>query len=171
MRIYIFAVPFLVFIMGQAAAKQVQPAFTTNLKGFAVYGHVEKVALMPGDIEIKARLDTGASRSSLNARNIVLVEEAGQQWVRFIFDDHEGNLREMMQPLVEMITIKQANGRQHRYVVEMGLCVGERYEKNLFTLADRSKMTYPVLVGRNFLKNSVLVSSGHKMTAKPSCET
>ena len=170
MRTCIFTVPFLMFIMGSASAEQNASIINANLKDYAVYGHVEEVALMPGEIEIKARLDTGASRSSLNARDIELVEEGGRQWVRFIFDDHEGNHHEMMQPLVETITIKQASGRQHRYVVELGLCVGEHYEKNLFTLADRSKMTYPVLVGRNFLKNSVLVSSTHKMTAKPSCE-
>lgn len=170
MRTYFFTVPFLMFIMGSAAAEQDVSIVAAKLKDYAVYGHVEEVALMPGDIEIKARLDTGASRSSLNARDIELVEQEGRKWVRFIFDDHNGQRHEMMRPLVETITVKQASGRQHRYVVEMGLCVGEHYEKNLFTLADRSKMTYPVLVGRNFLKNSVLVSSTHKMTAKPSCE-
>ncbi|MGR9046623.1 MAG: ATP-dependent zinc protease family protein [Gammaproteobacteria bacterium] len=158
------------FITSSAVAEQSASIITANLKGYAVYGHVEEVALMPDDIEIKARLDTGASRSSLNARDIELVEEDGRQWVSFVFDDQNGNEHHMLEPLVDTITIKQASGKQHRYVVELGLCVGEHYEKNLFTLADRSKMTYPVLVGRNFLKNSMLVSSTHKMTAKPSCE-
>ncbi|MGD7033758.1 ATP-dependent zinc protease [Methylotuvimicrobium buryatense] len=169
MRIYPFALAFMMY-MTTAVAEQEASVLAANMNNYSVYGHIEEVALIPGDIEIKARLDTGASRSSLNAQEIELIESDEQTMVSFIFDDRNGNQYPMTLPLVETIGIKQASGRQERYVVEIGLCVGEHYEKNLFTLADRSRMTYPVLVGRNFLKNSVLVSSKHKMTAKPSCE-
>ena len=169
MRIYFFALAFFVY-MSSAVAEQKASVLAANMNNYTVYGHVEEVAFIPGDIEIKARLDTGASRSSLNAQEIELIESDEQTMVNFIFDDRNGNQYPMTLPLVETIGIKQASGRQERYVVEIGLCVGEHYEKNLFTLADRSRMTYPVLVGRNFLKNSVLVSSKHKMTAKPICE-
>lgn len=169
MRIYPFALAFMMY-MTTAVAEQEASVLAANMNNYTVYGHVEEVALIPGEIEIKARLDTGASRSSLNAQEIELIESDEQTMVSFIFDDRNGNQYPMTLPLVETIGIKQASGRQERYVVEIGLCVGEHYEKNLFTLADRSRMTYPVLVGRNFLKNSVLVSSKHKMTAKPSCE-
>jgi hypothetical protein len=169
MRIYPFALAFMMS-MTTAIAEQKASVLAANMNNYTVYGHVEEVALIPGDIEIKARLDTGASRSSLNAQEIELIESDEQPMVSFIFDDRNGNQYPMTLPLVEKIGIKQASGRQERYVVEIGLCVGEHYEKNLFTLADRSRMTYPVLVGRNFLKNSVLVSSKHKMTAKPVCE-
>ncbi|PKM36878.1 MAG: hypothetical protein CVV06_08795 [Gammaproteobacteria bacterium HGW-Gammaproteobacteria-10] len=169
MRIYPFALAFMMY-MTTAVAEQEASVLAANMNNYSVYGHIEEVALIPGEIEIKARLDTGASRSSLNAQEIELIESDEQTMVSFIFDDRNGNQYPMTLPLVETIGIKQASGRQERYVVEIGLCVGEHYEKNLFTLADRSRMTYPVLVGRNFLKNSVLVSSKHKMTAKPSCE-
>lgn len=169
MRIYPFALAYMMY-MTMAVAEQEASVLAANMNNYTVYGHVEEVALIPGDIEIKARLDTGASRSSLNAQEIELIESDEQTMVSFIFDDRNGNQYPMTLPLVETIGIKQASGRQERYVVEIGLCVGEHFEKNLFTLADRSRMTYPVLVGRNFLKNSVLVSSKHKMTAKPSCE-
>ena len=169
MRIYPFALAFMMY-MTTAVAEQEASVLAANMNNYTVYGHIEEVALIPGEIEIKARLDTGASRSSLNAQEIELIESDEQTMVSFIFDDRNGNQYPMTLPLVETIGIKQASGRQERYVVEIGLCVGEHYEKNLFTLADRSRMTYPVLVGRNFLKNSVLVSSKHKMTAKPSCE-
>lgn len=169
MRIYPFALA-LMMNMTTAVAEQEASVLAANMNNYSVYGHVEKVALIPGDIEIKARLDTGASRSSLNAQEIELIESDEQTMVSFIFDDRNGNQYPMTLPLIETIGIKQASGRQERYVVEIGLCVGEHYEKNLFTLADRSRMTYPVLVGRNFLKNSVLVSSKYKLTAKPICE-
>lgn len=169
MRSYVFVLAFTVF-MTSAVAEQEASVIAANMENYTVYGHVEEVALMPAEIEIKALLDTGASRSSLNAQDIELIESEDRTMVSFVFDDHNGNQYPMTLPLVETIGIKQASGRQDRYVVEMGLCVGEQYEKNLFTLADRSKMTYPVLVGRNFLKNSALVSSKHKMTAKPNCK-
>jgi hypothetical protein len=171
MRFYLFALSLIGFMTPATAEQYITSAkeANLNLEDFSVYGHVEKVALIPGDIEIKARLDTGASRSSINAQDIELVEKKERQWVRFIFDDHSGNQYPMMLPLVEKVAIKQASGKQIRYVVEIGLCVGDHYEKNLFTLTDRSKMTYPVLVGRNFLKNSVLVSSQHKMISEPTC--
>lgn len=165
---------FALFMMGWVTVAAAEPADQTlaaNLKNYEIYGHIEEVALLPEGISIKARLDTGATRSSLNAQDIELIESEDKTLVSFVFDDRNGNRYPMLLPLVETIGVKQANGRQERYVVEVGLCVGGHYEKNLFTLSDRSKMTYPVLVGRNFLKNSVLVSSQHEMTAKPNCET
>lgn len=169
MRIYPFALA-LMMSMTTAQAEQEASVIAANMNNYSVYGHIERVALIPGDIEIKARLDTGAARNSLNAQDIELIESGEQTMVSFVFDDRNGNQYPMTLPLVETITVKQASGKQNRYVVEMGLCVGEHYEESLFTLADRSRMTYPVLVGRNFLKNAVLVSSEHKMTAKPNCE-
>ncbi len=170
MRFCLLIVSLLGLMTPATAEQHTIPIDQVDLEDFNVYGHVEKATLLPGDIEIEARLDTGASRSSLNAQDIKLIEKKEQIWVRFVFDDHNGNQYPMMLPLVGEIAIKQASGKQRRYVVELGLCVGDLYEKNLFTLSDRSRMTYPVLVGRNFLRNSVLVSSQHKMTSEPGCE-
>jgi hypothetical protein len=169
MRFYLFTLTLMGYLTS-GMAEEHTPIDETNLNDFSVYGHIEKVALIPGDIEIKARLDTGASRSSLNAQDIELVGTKKRRLVRFVFDDRNGNQYPMTLPLVEKVAIKQASGKQVRYVVEMGLCVGGHYKKNHFTLADRSRMTYPVLVGRNFLRDEVLVSSNHKFISEPNCE-
>jgi hypothetical protein len=169
MRFSLFAPALMGMIMSATAAEHTL-ADEVDLDNVSVYGHIEKVTLIPGDIEIEARLDTGAAKSSLNAQEIELIEEKNKQLVRFVFDDQNGGQYPMTLPLVDRVTIKQASGKQVRYVVEMGLCVGGRYQNNRFTLADRSKMTYPVLVGRNFLKDEVLVSSKHKLTSEPTCE-
>lgn len=169
MRFSFFALA-LLGIMMPATASEHTLTDEVDLDNVSIYGHIEKVTLIPGDIEIEARLDTGAAKSSLNAQEIELIETKKKQFVRFVFDDQNGGQYPMTLPLVDRVTVKQASGKQVRYVVEMGLCVGEHYKKNQFTLADRSKMTYPVLVGRNFLKDEVLVSSKHKLTSEPTCE-
>ncbi len=136
----------------------------------SVLGHQEIATLFPGEITTKARIDTGAATNSMYAIDTELFEENGEKMVRFKFVDHKDNEHAITRPLVDTVTITQASGEQTRYVVEMGLCVGDYYEETRFTLADRSNMTFPILVGRNFLENSLLVSSAEKMIASPECE-
>lgn len=144
-------------------------AANDNLQTGNVYGHVEDVLLMPGRIQASARLDTGARTSSLHARDIEPFEKNGEKWVRFHFDDHDGGLHPFSLPLKDEITVTQASGTQTRYVVKLGLCVGEHYSETKFTLTDRSQLTYPILVGRRFLAEGLLVSSEHDFTASPEC--
>lgn len=164
----LFAV--LVILQGYASfsltqERQLQTAFDSS----AVYGHVEQVMLMPYRIKAQARLDTGARTSSLHARDIEPFEKNGEKWVRFFFDDHDGDLHPFVLPLIDEVTVTQASGTQTRYVVELGLCVGDHYNETKFTLTDRSKLTYPILVGRRFLADGLLVSSAHDFTASPEC--
>ncbi|AFJ02298.1 hypothetical protein Q7C_1143 [Methylophaga frappieri] len=126
--------------------------------------------LYPGGIEVPARIDTGATTNSLYGINTREIQKNGTRYLRFTFIDHHGDTHEMTQPLLDEITVVQASGEQTRYVVEMGLCVGNYFEKTRFTVADRSRMTFPVLVGRNYLDNTLLVSSSEKNTVTPNCD-
>ena len=135
----------------------------------AVFGHIEKARINGDDRDFSARLDTGAQRSSLHARNIEKFERDGEKWVRFVFDDHDGGEHDIERPLIEQTRVRQAGGVTTRYVVSLPLCIGNREQDTEFTLADRGAMTYPMLVGRNFLSQHVLVSSAHRYTADPRC--
>lgn len=135
----------------------------------SVLGHIEKVRINGDDRHFPARLDTGAQRSSLHARDIEKFERDGEQWVRFVFDDHDGGTHDIESPLIEQTEVRQAGGATTRYVVSLPLCIGGQEKNTEFTLADRSAMTYPMLVGRNFLSEHVLVSSAHRYTADPTC--
>lgn len=141
-----------------------------DLEEQSVLGHQEIATLFPGEITTNARIDTGAATNSMHAVDSKVFEENGQQMIRFTFVDHEDNEHVITRPVIDKVTVTQASGEQTRYVVEMGLCVGEYYEETRFTLADRSNMTFPILVGRNYLENSLLVSSAEKMIASPECE-
>ncbi|MDX1574081.1 MAG: hypothetical protein R3341_08645 [Methylophaga sp.] len=76
----------------------------------------------------------------------------------------------MNQPLNDKIMVTQPSGDQTRYVAKMGLSVGDYYEESGFTLAGRSKMTLPILVGRNYFDNSLLVRTSDKNRFKLDCE-
>lgn len=141
-----------------------------DIENHSILGHQEIVTLFPGNITSSARIDTGAATNSMFAIDTEVIEENGEKLIQFTFIDDKKNEHRMTRPLVDTVTVTQASGEQIRYVVEMGLCVGDYYEKTRFTLADRSRMSFPILVGRNFLENSLLVSSAEKMIASPVCE-
>lgn len=136
-----------------------------------IFGHEEEIRLFPGDIQTSARLDTGASTNSLYGIDTEVIEKSDGEYVRFNFVDHNDEKHVMTRPLIEKTTVTQASGKQERYVVEMGLCVGDFYRETAFTLADRERMSVSVLVGRNFMEEGVLVDSDATHTADPRCQS
>jgi hypothetical protein len=60
-----------------------------------------------------------------------------------------------------MANIKQhGKGSSQREVVTMVLCKNGKDYETEFTLVDRSNFSYPVLLGRSFLKDTALVDAG-----------
>lgn len=105
------------------------------LKKMDVLVHQEKVTLFPDEIRSTARIDKGAARNSIYAINEEVFAENGQKMIRFTFIDHEAKAHTRTRLVIEKTTIQQASGKQTRYVVEMGLCVGKHYQQTEFTLA------------------------------------
>jgi hypothetical protein len=77
-----------------------------------VVGWLEKVYIYPEDLIFRAKLDTGAKHSSLNARNIVRFGKNGDPWVRFTVIDQYGKQMRMQKPLVRKAEIK-LRGKDH----------------------------------------------------------
>ncbi|MCH8542499.1 MAG: ATP-dependent zinc protease [Alcanivorax sp.] len=159
----------VIFLMVGLSATGYATVPEEDVRNKSVLGHIEKVRINGDDRDFSARLDTGAQRSSMHAREIEKFERDGEQWVRFVFDDHDGGEHDIESPLIEQTRVRQAGGVTTRYVVSLPLCIGEQQQDTEFTLTDRSAMTYPMLVGRNFLSEHVLVSSAHRYTADPVC--
>lgn len=114
-------------------------------------------------IQLRAKVDTGARTSSLHARNITLLE--GQQgWIQFItLDESSGQLREVecRLPLHGRRKIRSSNGQSEwRYVVQLLMQLGPLQQKIQLTLADRTRMKYPMLLGRSAMKQHLLVAPG-----------
>ncbi len=113
-----------------------------------------------GMIGLRAKIDTGASTSTLHASDIAPFERDGVRWVRFTA--HFGTLVQRRHPceakVVTVKTIKSSNGQaQTRYVISTALTLGDRSWPVDFTLACRKTMRYRVLLGAHALVDGQLV--------------
>lgn len=143
-----------------STAKVTEPRKEETLDGKLVVGETEQVWLDIVNDNFAARIDTGATTSSLSAQDITVFERDGKPWVSFNMA-HEG-VDEKLQvetPLVRYVRIRQASAEdiERRPVVELTMRLGRFAQKTEFTLTDRSQMTYSVLLGREFLKDIAVV--------------
>ncbi len=142
-----------------------------NLGNKTVLGEAEWVSLERQTNAFQARIDTGASTSSLNATDIVQFERDGKNWVRFNMR-HQRLDKDIIieRPVVRNAEVIQSstNSVDKRPVVSMLVKLGPITEKTEFTLTDRKHLSYPVLLGRSFLKDISVVDVSKKFTqAKP----
>ncbi|CAH6806901.1 ATP-dependent Zn protease [Vibrio chagasii] len=127
-----------------------------------ILGGIEKVSIDSIKQSFDARVDTGATTSSLNAVDIKEFERNGKDWVRFHLADKSQATEDQKwieAPVVRYVKIRQSTTDQaeRRAVIELWVKVGKIHEKAQFTLADRSQMSHPVLLGREFIKDIALV--------------
>lgn len=130
-----------------------------ELAGLTIIGQVEHVTILPYDVKLKARIDTGAEGSSLSATNIVPFERDGKKWLRFSIVHPDANEPVVIESaVVDTVKIKRHDSEgQKRPVVKLLIKIGGKTIENEFSLTDRSKFEYPVLVGRNLLSGRFLV--------------
>ncbi|SDM45051.1 Uncharacterized conserved protein [Franzmannia pantelleriensis] len=123
-----------------------------------IFGWVEMATVEPWGTTIKAKLDSGALTSSLDARDIERFEKDGEEWVRFrleLEDERSDAVltEELEKPIYRSIKVRGAGGSARRAVVLMEFCLGNtRYEEQV-GLRDRSEMFYPLLLGRRTIEH------------------
>ncbi|RXJ93452.1 ATP-dependent Zn protease [Malaciobacter molluscorum] len=133
-----------------------------------IIGQKELVYIPSEDITLKARIDTGATTTSINALNIKEVERDGKKWVKFDLKDEKEKLITKSLPISRIVKIKRhGTDVQERYVVKMKLTIGNLTQFIDVSLTDRTKFKYPVLIGRNFLNGLVLVDVSKEYTINP----
>jgi hypothetical protein len=140
-----------------------------------IAGWVENVQLEDQEFDVKAKLDTGARTSSINARGIKSFKNNGERWVKFtlILVDSKNNKHEieMEKPRSRQTNIKNHDGESDkRHVVEFEVCFNGRKITTEFTLADRREYIYDVLLGRQFLKNTAIVDPKRIFLTTTNCE-
>lgn len=136
-----------------------------------VLGATETVRIEPEGLLVVARLDTGASTTSLDARSIRTIERDGRQWVQFEYHDGGDRVIPMERPLVRMSTVRPAPSiTERRPVVLMAICVDGLRREVQVNLVDRSKSRTRMLIGRNFLIGAhIVVDAALELTAPPVC--
>lgn len=124
-----------------------------------IVGLREQVLINGLEIVMPARISTGVTNSVLDARNIQMFERNSEEWVRFTVyspDSKEPHVLERKR--LRFQTVQSVNDTaDRRPVVEMRFTIGKLAQKGEFVLADRSSSEFPVLIGRNLLRDVMLV--------------
>jgi len=135
-----------------------------------VVGAVEWAMVEPSGLTMEARIDTGAETTSIHAEDVRLVERDSKRYVQFnLIDPATGEKVAQEIRLRRRVWIKQFEiQKEKRFVVKMWITLGEVRERVDVTLSDRQAMEYPLLVGRNFLTDALVVDvSRHHTLDRP----
>jgi len=152
-----------------AAAASVAPAATRDL---VILGWVERVYLTDPGFALKAKLDSGAETSSLDARIIKKFRQHGKRWVRFaVTDPNTGDEQVLVRERVRTIGVVQHEGtNQVRPTVMLQVCIADRLLDIEVSLVDRSEFSYRLLLGRRALRSFALIDTGNTYLSQPTCK-
>ena len=112
---------------------------------------------------IKARVDSGAKTSSIQAKNIKRIMRKGESWVTFDVNPIQDNLSLYVSceaKVIDTRIIKSSSGEsQKRYVIGTRVKIDSQEFEIELTLAERDGMEYRMLLGREALKDRYLVDA------------
>ena len=145
--------PVFLFTPGIAAAEEK-----------TIIGGVEDVILLPWKMKLPARVDTGAAKSSLDAREIKVQDDM----IEFKLPKKYGELQIRL-PIMGWRHIRTPEGLERRPVVELEICLGSKRFLTLVNLTDRSMVKYPLILGRNSLRENFLVDVTRRRVLPPRC--
>lgn len=140
-----------------------------------IIGWLEMIRVYPGNLKIRAKMDTGAKGSAINAFNVKRFERDKEAWVSFELRDYSKNAKTkhvfLEKKVVDSVKIKRkGGGLEERLVVNMDICLGGIHKKIRMSLMDRSNFNYQVLIGRVDLQNTFIIDPSVTFTRKPLCK-
>ncbi len=145
-------------------------ASTAGKLHLPIVGAVEWARVDPPGLVMEARIDTGADTSSIHAEEIRLIERDGKRYVSFtLLDPASGEKVSLERRLQRRVRIKQQDEEtERRFVVQLWLTLGNHHAHVEVTLSDREEFEYPLLIGRNFLTDAMIVDvSRHHTLGQP----
>jgi len=120
--------------------------------------HAKVTFIDSGPKKVKAKVDTGADSSSVWASDL-RVDEKGRLHFK-LFDPHSPYYtgKDIVKKYYRVKMVRSSNGQEQiRYSVKLRVVVDRWRFLATFTLADRSRNIFPVLIGCKLLKNKFLV--------------
>lgn len=123
-----------------------------------VIGRAERITIVNFNLhDLPAKIDTGAYSSSIDHSQAQLVERDGQQVLEFVLmrpgrDGYTGQVLTTTE--FETTEVKNSNGTETRFVIFTDIAINGFVKKCRLTLANRSHLRYPVLIGRRFLRET-----------------
>ena len=110
------------------------------------------------DFYLKAKIDTGATISALHATHIEEFNFRGGKYVKFRLYQSK-SYKMIKKPVVGYKMIKNSFGKkQLRPLINISIKIGNNTIDTIITLTTRSRMTYPVLIGRSTLDNNYRIN-------------
>jgi hypothetical protein len=114
-----------------------------------IIGFVEPVKIIKSkskEVVLNARIDTGATKCSIDEK---LVNEL------------------KLGPIIGETTVRNAHGTEKRNIIEVKFQMANKTITEVFTIANREQMTFPVLIGRNVLRKGFLIDPNKKTQTIP----
>ncbi|WP_193554872.1 MULTISPECIES: 30S ribosomal protein S6--L-glutamate ligase [Maribacter] len=111
---------------------------------------------------IKARVDSGAKTSSIQATNLKIVNKGAQEWVKFEVNPLQENRSIAINceaRLIDRRMVKSSSGiSEERLVVRTPVTMGDNTFDIELTLANRDTMEFRMLLGREALTDRYIVN-------------
>lgn len=119
-------------------------------------GRAERIDLLNfGISNILAKIDSGAWSSSIDCEKVEIVENNGVKKLKVILFNPKNPLytgNEIEVEKFEETEVHNSNGSQKRFVIFEKIKLGDFEIESRFTLARRSHLRYPILIGRRLLR-------------------
>lgn len=136
-------------------------------KALTVIGTHDKIDLPELGIEnLECKIDTGAFTSTIHCSKMKVVEVEGNSQLHFcVLDKWHPQFNDVVHVAMNFTEkkVKSSNGvSESRFVVQTkAVLFGNTYPIT-FTLSNRKKMRFPVLIGKKFIRNKFLVDVARK---------
>lgn len=127
-----------------------------------VIGRAEVLSFPSAEVfDVPAKTDTGAYRNAIHATHVRVDEQGVLHCV--LLGDHpvcEKLAHEYQTDDFKQVVVANSFGhREDRYEIKLRVKLGPKVFTTSFTLADRSKKIYPILMGRKLLNGRFLVDT------------
>lgn len=130
-----------------------------------VIGRSEELHFIGIDLRnIPAKVDTGAYRSAIHASDIVLNKDTGVLSFNLLTGHPVCGIAEhtVQTKGFNKVVVENSFGHgENRYEVKLRVKLASKVFTAQFTLANRSKKVYPVLLGRKLLSHRFIVDSSN----------
>jgi hypothetical protein len=115
------------------------------------------------NLEYLARVDTGATSTSIHATDFIITDGTDKpqenigKIINFLTLSTGGEYKSLEAEIAKVQTVFTARGSEKRYMVWLTVTANGISKKILVNLRDRSRMKYKLLMGRDWLAQDFLV--------------
>lgn len=116
----------------------------------------------------RARIDTGARVTSIHATKVSITDNSKEpeknigRKITFTTANRDGKSQQLTRRIKRISTVRNSQGTERRYIIELTLSWKNVTKTVEVNLRDRSRMTYKLLIGRNWLSGDFLVDVDRK---------